>query len=178
MRKTLSALFRENGYPESLIYKNVRIHQIYKKIILKECEIKVNILQHRSCPQQGFRLSIDGGYMQCNNFKSTDFDYWCETTPGSFVVRCKLKKGAENGILYFKNFWRIKVDSKGLVARWPSDREKIDPFCMTKKDKMMQSWVGNAGILFDEFPDNVVLRCNSGPTDVTFNDLKIKIEFL
>lgn len=113
---------------------------------------RIRLSAPRGRAGQGVSLSLRGGTLGIDSWRSRDFVLWQETAPETVVVSVMaLRKGA--GSLLVWNCWR-----------GPQGQE--------------MAWLRNAGMIVCQHEDAWSLRCSDGHGDAVFDDLLVEVERL
>lgn len=143
----LSEMFaRSRGEPVS--WGGRLVHASYERRVSPGEQLTLTVVSARDVPLQGIRMKLRGGRLQIAEFEPVaDVVLWTNSAPPIVRFRCVTKKPAELRV------WNC----------WEDER------------RVMQAWIGNAGLEIEELGHGGVrLRCNARH-EVTFDDLVFEL---
>lgn len=148
--KILCDLFMQSRKP-TVQYKGLTVHAAYFKHVKKPGAFIVRFLHEINFPIQALGIDIDDGIMVIEGFEVSKTILRRDTCPEVVIVH------------YDPPPWGTRLC---LYNQW------ID------KNGNSDAWIGNAGMLVEEFGNKVFFHCSDGKGEPTFDDLIVEIEFI
>ena|ERR1700737_290190 len=148
MQPTLAELFRRSrGAPIEIQGRTV--HALFEHRLGGPEVVRVELRSNRPRPE-GVCFKIVKGNLVINEQRLREAVLWTDTAPGSVRILCQPK--GTGAVLKVWNTWK---DDQGT----------------------QHAWIGNAGMLVENTPDGVILRCSDGIGDIDFDDLIVSLRF-
>ncbi|WP_157771932.1 hypothetical protein [Ralstonia solanacearum] len=149
--QTLSELFiASKGAPIEV--NGAQVVSMYTKIVETGQAIDVHFEEVAASPPQGLRIKVKGGSILINAQELAEVVLWKETAPPQFAFQC-IKRGKAKEIEL--RVWNCWLDEKGVS----------------------QAWIGNAGMIVQEEPGRVTLRCSPGRGPFDPNSMVVSLHF-
>ena len=147
-RKTLSELLAETqGSP--VRFRGREVIAVYRLAASTPMMLRIHRARAVASPRQAVRLTIEGGRFTVNGQELSRVVLWSDTAPRE--VEVAVRPEGRSALIKVWNSWE---DEAGV----------------------MQSWIGDAGIVVTQHGDRVRLSCSDGVGDPDFEDLVIEID--
>ena len=144
---TLGERFAEtNGEP--LVVRGTLVHNMYRRKVSNQTVLRVHRSFAKTKPKQGIRIKVAQGAIVVNGQAQTDAVLWADSAPNDVKVLCETGKSSAGEL----RVWNCWMDEEGV----------------------MQSWIGDAGMVIEgEDTERVSFACSDGthsfaPSDLTF----------
>ena len=134
---------------EPIEYQGKTVSGIYRRMVHPDDLVQVHFVRSNPTVREGLSISIKKGMLVVNGQPIRDSIIWTDTAPAQFDILCKPPKSG--AMLHIWNAW----DQNGIL----------------------QSWLGNAGMLIEEVGESVILRCSDGLGEPDFEDLVVELGF-
>ena len=137
-------------------------HEVYASYVFPEVpqHLEIDFISGRADPPQGLFLSVKGGILRLDSVEHRRVITWCRRFP-LHNQTVEITRTAHRPLqLRAWNAWEESIlSSHGNHAT------------------LTNSWQGNAGMLVEEEPGMVRLRCSDGIGEVDFSNLEVVIRF-
>ena len=149
-RKTLAERFAESKGAAQRVDEQI-VHNVFRRQVARGERVRIRWLAAVDSPRQGIRLQVDQGRVKVAAEEVKDVVLWADTSPEVVEFSCETGK-QQSGELLLWNCW---TDEAGV----------------------MQAWIGDAGMVFDDSAARVRVRCSDGTHKFEPSDLVFEVEF-
>ena len=147
--KTLNERLAESK-GEPFEYEGVTVHGIYRCEVHPDDIVQVRFVRRTPTIRQGLQLKINRGRLLVNGQSSKSGVLWMDTAPGVVEIVCNPpRRGATLSVW---NAW--------------------------ERDGIMHAWLGNAGMVFEQRDDAIILKCSDGVGNPDFQDLVVELRLV
>lgn len=145
--ETFSSVFQRTS-GKALSYERRAVYPIFRRGIRAGVSyFRVTRIEATASFRGGLRVKVDKGSILLNGQRSSEMILWSDNSPEEIVFAVELKKDGE---LKAWNVW----ESGGVT----------------------NAWIGNAGMIIEEYDNSTRLICSGGTERVDFTSLVIEIE--